>query len=256
MTFFFRLSGALALLFVSLPVGAQDTPYLPCDGEPDPPHAAVGAAPNIRVITQEGYVWDAPRCSGWGKGKYALLIAVAARFEHTGGVDAIVRKFSKISALRNVRYWSTSAQAWRDLFGTAYALGQTQKEAKRADFEPKDLVPGPVRHFWAEERGPVGGAIFRLRVLERTPERLVVDIRNQRAVQPLAHPKISAGGYRHLFIFEQEANGVWRYFGMTGLRGSGGAVITWIRGSYLNRAIALFRYVSGVPMEKEPPAAR
>jgi len=85
---------------------------------------------------------------------------------------------------------------------------------------------------------------------------LIVDIRNQRAVNPPVHPKISAGGYRYLFMFERHAPGVWRYYGLTGLRGKGAAAVTWFRNSYVNRAVAVFRYIAGVPMEREPPAVR
>ena len=117
-------------------------------------------------------------------------------------------------------------------------------------------MPGPVKHFWLEEQGPVGAAVFRLRVLERSRDRLIVDIRNQRAANPPVHPKISAGGYRYLFMFERHAPGVWRYYGLTGLRGKGAAAVTWFRNSYVNRAVAVFRYIAGVPMEREPPAVR
>ena len=117
-------------------------------------------------------------------------------------------------------------------------------------------MPGPVKHFWLEEQGPVGAAVFRLRVLERSRDRLIVDIRNQRAANPPVHPKISAGGYRYLFMFERHAPGVWRYYGLTGLRGKGAAAVTWFRNSYVNRAVAVFRYIAAVPTECEPPAAR
>ncbi len=42
--------------------------YPPCGEAPEPDYAAVRAPPHLRVITQEGFVWDAPRCTGWGKG--------------------------------------------------------------------------------------------------------------------------------------------------------------------------------------------
>jgi len=251
-----RLIGFAASLFLCVPVQAAEELYLPCDGAPDPAHATLGERPNLRVITKEGFVWDAPRCIGWGKGKYALLIAVAGRFEHKGGEAALVRKFARISRLKTVRYWSTSAQAWRNLFRNAHALSRPQQGAVRVDFDVADFVPGPVRHLWLTEQGPIGGAMFRMRTIERTRDRIIIDLRNERPIRPPEHPKISAGGYRYVFILDREGPGVWRYYGVTGLRGAGGGAITWIRGSYLNRAIAMYQYIAGLPMEREPPAAR
>lgn len=244
------------ILCAGVPAAAQEEPYPPCDGEPEPFHASLGEPPNLMVVTQEGFVWDAPHCTGWGKGKYALLLAVSARFEHRGGVTALIGKLAAASQLAKVRYWSISRQAWRPLFGAAHALSQANPEARRTDFPPDRLVPGPVHHVWLEESGPVGGAVFRIRVLDRSRHRLVVDIRNEHAVNPPLHPRIAAGAYRHLFFFDRERPGVWRYYGLSGLRGAGGSAITWIRSSYLNRTVALFRYLTGMPMEQEPPAAR
>ena len=229
---------------------------LPCEDEPDPPYAKLGVPPVVRVWTQDGFVWDPPQCSGWGKGEYALLVALAGRFKHAGDVKSLVRKFARISHLKKVRYWSISTQRWRDLYRAAYALSSAKRGAKRRDFRSEELPPRRLRYFWLEEQGPIGAAVFRMRVLERTQDRLVIDFRNHRAVRPTQHPKLSAGGYRYLFIFEKEAPELWRFYSVTGLRGAGGSAISWIRGSYVNRAVALFRYVAGIPMEEEPPAAR
>ena len=100
-----RIVGVAASFVLCTSAQAVEEPYLPCDGEPEPAYAALGAPPNVRVITEEGFVWDAPRCISWGKGKYALLIAVAGRFEHSGGEAALARKFARISRLKTVRYW-------------------------------------------------------------------------------------------------------------------------------------------------------
>ena len=256
MRHFLQLCGAMALILCAASAAAADEPYPPCHEAPDPAYAVTGAPPNLLVLTEEGFVWDAPRCTGWGKGQYALLVAAAATFGHKGGVDGLIGKFAAISGFKTVRYWSTSHQAWRPLFRSAHALSTARQGARRGDFDLADLVPGPVKHFWLEENGPVGAAIFRLRVLERSRDRLIIDIRNQRAVNPPVHPKIAAGGYRYLFMFDRAAPGVWRYYGITGLRGKGAAAVTWFRNSYVNRAIAMYRYVAGIPMEREPPAAR
>ena len=97
----FCFTAALAL--ASGLVAASAEIYLPCDGVPEPDYAAAGAPPNLRVVTEEGFVWDAPLYGGWGKGRYALLVAVAGKFENKGGIDVLVRRFAAISKLTAVR---------------------------------------------------------------------------------------------------------------------------------------------------------
>ena len=246
----------LAATLACVSANAADEPSPPCEGEPAPAYATQGEPPALRVWTRDGYVWDAPRCTGWGKGEYALLVEVAGRFEYAGAETGLAEKFAQVSRWKRMRYWSVSAQGWRRLFPEAYALSGPARDRRRDDFAESDLAPGSVHHFWLEGRGPVGATAFRLRVLERSAERLVVDIRNALAVRPTLHPTIAAGGYRFLLFFDREDSGVWRYYGITALRGPGGSAVGWFRASYINRAVAIFRYFAGVPMEREPPAAR
>tara|TARA_A100001037_G_scaffold196267_1_gene175555 strand:- start:61 stop:597 length:537 start_codon:yes stop_codon:yes gene_type:complete len=150
-----------------------------------------------------------------------LLVAAAATFKHKGGVEGLVGKFAARAGAQCGALLVDFASGLEALV-SVQPMRCRRRGRARGDLAPGDLVPGPVKHFWLEEQGPVGAAVFRLRVLERSRDRLIVDIRNQRAANPPVHPKISAGGYRYLFMFERHAPGVWRYYGLTGLRGKGG----------------------------------
>lgn len=243
-------------LYAGLSAAAADEPRLPCDGEPFPAYTALDAPPAVRVWTESGFVWNPPRCSGWGKSEYALLVAVASRFSHSGGVDGLVGRIARVSRFTGILYWSVSTQSWRRLVLDAHATAAPDRAARRDDFAPDELAPGPLLHFWQEERSPAGEMVYRLRVLERTPTRLIVDIRNGNPVDPPLHPKIQAGAYRFLHIFDKEEAGVWRYYGLMGLRGQGASAIEWFRASYVNRAVAVYRHLAGIPTDRDPPAAR
>ena len=54
---------------------------------------------------------------------------------------------------------------------------------------------------------------------------------------------------------DRQAPGVWRYFSLNGMREKGATAVTWFRNSNVNGAVAIFRNIAGVPMEREPPAA-
>ena len=136
------------------PAVLADELYPPCGEAPEPDYAAVGAPPNLWVITQEGFVWDASRCPGWGKGQCALLVAAAATFKHKEGVEGLVGKFA-------ARVGDQGGALLVDFASGLEALVSVQpmrcrrRGRARGDLAPGDLVPGPVKHFWLEEQGPV-----------------------------------------------------------------------------------------------------
>jgi hypothetical protein len=61
--------------------------------------------------------------------------------------------------------------------------------------------------------------------------------------------------FRQLYFFEREDGDVWRFYALLRMSGAGSLLGTSAT-HYLNRTEAYFRYLAGLPMTREPPAAR
>lgn len=243
------------MVFLALASGAIAQPRPPCAGEPVPAYPRLDEAPVVQVWTGSDLVWKPPTCVGWDAGAYTLLVAAAGRFSYSGDAAGLLGRFARISEFGAIRYWSVTTGQWRRLILDAYALSEPDRALRRDDFTVDELTPGRTFYFWQEERSPAGALIYRSRIVERTEGRVVVDIRNENAVHPFPYPVIPSGAYRFLYVLEQESSGIWRYYGLSGQRGSGSATIGLFRASYINRAVAIYRYIAGIPTDREPPAA-
>ena len=63
------------------------------------------------------------------------------------------------------------------------------------------------------------------------------------------------GDLRSTFFLERlPASGVWGYYGLWGIRTN--ALTSGHEASSINRAVAMFRHLAGIPTDQEPPAVR
>ncbi len=251
----------LAFGLALAPLGAQaEGPVVPCPGATaEPAPSAVGAPPAI-AIWYGGDLsgWQPGACIGWEAAPaYNVLVAAAGRFPEAGGTDAILGRFAPVSHYPGISYWSVMHTAWRPLITEAYALSTANPKSKRADFTVAELVPGNELFFFQNEETPAGALVYRLEVRERGPDRLLVTLTNAAKVRWMFVPLFDPGQYQFVYLFERDAPGsdVWRYYSLTRVGGPWNPVVRIGTNSYINRAAALFRYLGGLPLQQEPPAA-
>ncbi len=140
------------------------------------------------------------------------------------------------------------------MFADAATLAGLDPESRRADYAPESLRPGRVFHFYQKENNLVGGVVYRVAIRERDADRLVFETVNATAMAFLFLDVIEAGGFRQLYFIERREGGIWRYYSLIWIsRGSDLAVSS--PASFKNRAVAYFRYLAGLKMDREPPAA-
>ncbi len=179
---------------------------------------------------------------------------MAARFHHDGGLEPLLARIGGISDSRRIRYWSVTRKRWRDLVDDAYALSSADPAARRQDFSADELVPGKVLHFVREPNSPIGAAVFQMVVLTRDEDRLTLKVENSSPIR-LFRVAVLAPGEQELLVFlERESEGVWRFYSLTRT----GEGIAWRARqripSYVNRAVAEYRHLVGIPTDHEPPA--
>jgi hypothetical protein len=251
---------SIAAVSFSGKVLAQRVPVPPCAGAAVPMAAAIGASLNQLVWMDDELPaeWSLPTCTGWNPGPSKVLLAAAGRFQMAGDSDVLAARLARISRLTDLVYWSSSRGRWRNLFAEAVALSGPDRKARRADFSQDDIVSDALLHYWVKEDNPTAGVVYRMRVRERTPDRLVFEHVNLTAVRGtllLLRIKVAdPGEFRQLYYIEREDEETWRYYSLVRL-GKAGTLAGTSPANYRNRAEGYFRFLAGLRMDREPPAA-
>jgi hypothetical protein len=248
--------GLLCAVVVLLPalVRAEPGPVVPCGAPALPAAGAPDAKPAVGVWRNDGGqgVWEPPACTGWAGNGYRMLIAVSGRFRSADGVEPLIGRFAAISHMTAVRYWSVSAERWQPLVTEAYAQSGPQARPARADFSVEELRAG--RDLFFSETGSLtsGAVTYRLRVRDASPERLVLTIENVGTMRRLFIPLFEPGELQTVYVLEQEAGEVWRYFQLTRTLPGASALTEGHDASYVNRGLALFRHFTGLSDDGAP----
>ena len=228
-------------MFKILPAFAQG-PQPPCDGaRPIPRYAD---PPAVRTWAKV----ELPACLGWPAEKSRLVVALAGRFRHDGGADALLARFGAISGMRGLRYWSVTDKAWRVLIKDAAALGGR-------DFNPDEMKRGEDLHFEEEDNRSSAAVLYRMRVLEAKPDRIVVQTENVSPVRAFLVTLFPAGSLRAAYFLQRIDGESWAFYGLSSTGAEASALATMSEASYVNRAAALYRYFIGVPADRDPPLA-
>src|SRR5579872_405990 len=241
----------IVLLAFCAALAAQPGPQLPCGSPPSPPYPAAEAPPAVRVW--EGSDWKPPACAGWSASPSATVVAAAARFRNPGGAEALRRRIGAISKMTGLLYWSTTHQKWQPLIVEAHALTGPEGDS-RQDFSPDELAPR--RPLYTEQADNLlGGATYEMRIREASADRLVFSTENRSTIRFFGLPLFSAGEVQSICFLERESKDLWRYYGITRMAKQA-SLLPGHEPSLINRAVAVYRYLAGIPPDLEPPAAR
>jgi len=245
-----------ALLLASAGRAAEEGPRPPCGAVPSPAYASLGGLPTVRVWTgRELTGWTPPACTGWRAAPSRLLVATAGRFHHRDGALDLLARFGAVSALTGVRYWSVSDRRWASLVTDASALRGPDATARRPDFTAAELASGEDRYFLQDDNRSTGAVVHRLRVRELTGDRLVAAMENVTPLRYLLLPLAGPGDLQSVHFLQRLAPEEWGYYGLARTDAEASRLLEGRAASYVNRAVALFRHLAGVPTDQEPPAA-
>jgi Family of unknown function (DUF6675) len=242
---------ALAVAFLSAPQAALATegPRPPCAGEaPEPPIPAPGAPPNVHLwhASELRPEWRAPPCTGWGALRFDQLVGLAGRLPSRLDAADLLARLGAISTWTGIRYWSVTRGHCRELIADAHALAAPEESQPRADFAPEEMVAGKDLYFFQDDNGPGGGAVYRMRLREIAPDRLVLETENVSAIKLLLVPLFEPGELRALYTVERDQGGGWTYYSLSGVTAGASLLALGHDASYANRALALYAYLAGV----------
>jgi len=247
----------LAMLLCRAPGYAQLGPKPPCGKEPIPPYPGLDDSASVKSWSKSdfGPDWRPPACTGWAAVGFTTLVTTVARFRHTSEAEGLLRHIGAISELAGMRYWSTTHKRWQTLIVDSYALTDLQPAQRRQDFTPDEMKEGKLLYF-EQVDNLSGKSVYRMHIAEASAERLVFDVENVSTVRYLFIPLLHPGEMQSIYFLDRESENVWRYYNIVRSGKTANQLIAGNEASWINRAVAFYRYLAGIPADQEPPAAR
>ena len=236
---------------------AQVGPHPPCGNESVPPYPDLDNSAVVKLWSTSdfGRDWRPPACTGWAQVGFTTLVTPVARFRHTSETEALLRHVGAISELAGMRYWSTTQKEWQTLIVDAYALTGSQTGQRRGDFLPDEMKKGTVLYYEQVDNRS-GKEVYRMHIAEASADRLVIDVENVSTIRYLFVPLFHPGEMQSIYFLDRESENVWRYYSIVRTGKNANRLITGNESSAVNRAVAFYRYLFGIPTDQEPPAAR
>jgi hypothetical protein len=71
----------------------------------------------------------------------------------------------------------------------------------------------------------------------------------------LRMPIFRPGGMQSITFLDRESQDVWRYYSILRTGKNASLLAAGHEASSINRAVAFYRYLAGIPTDKEPPAS-
>ena len=260
----FARAWTLALVFgLSFAVAASSAqtvgqgPQPPCHNEPNPSYPALNDPPKVKSWSQGdlGPIWKAPACTGWTGEGFTTLVTTAARFPYSADAPGLLRHIGAISNRAGIRYWSTTHKRWQTLIVDAHALTGAQHSQRRRDFSPDEMKVGQPLYF-EQVDNLTGKATYRMQIREESANRIVFTVENVSTIHYSIVPLLHPGEIQSIYFLNRESKGIWLYYGMVRTSKNANKRVAGNESSSINRAVAFYRFIVGVPTDQEPPAAR
>ncbi len=236
---------------------AQLGPQPPCGQEPVPPYPSLEHSPTVKFWSESDFSrdWRPPACTGWAEVGFSTLTTTVARFRYTSGAEGLLQHIAAVSELAGMRYWSTTHKQWQTLIVKAHALAGLPPSHGRKDFTPEEMKPGTVLYF--EQADNLSGtAVYRMRVAEASADRLVFEVENVSSMRYLFMTLFRPSEMQSVYFLDRESENVWRYYSIARTGRSASRLATGHESSSINRAVAFYRSLVGIPTDQAPPAAR
>ena len=117
------------------------------------------------------------------------------------------------------------------------------------------MTAGKVLYF-EQVDNLTGKDIYRMRIAEASANRLVFDVENVSTMRYFFIPVLHPGEMQSIYFLDRESENVWRLYRMVRTGKNANRLITGNESSAINRAVAFYRWLVGIPTGQEPPAAR
>jgi len=149
-------------------------------------------------------------------------------------------------------YWSVTDKRYQALVTDAAALSGPDSSLRRPDFTLGELRSGTDLYFMQQDNRSSDKVVYRLRVQAIDSDRLVVTVENVTQVSVFIFTAFDPGDLKSTYIFTRLSPASWGYYSLSGAREEA-ALLGSHGSSYLNRALAIYRHLAGLPGDQGPP---
>ncbi len=247
------------LCSVALPAAAQPVvgPQPPCGGLPlYPGYGAIDGRPAVatwRNADLRKLGWQPPPCMGW-QGDSRLVAALAARFRSTQSLDQLAARLAAVSDYPAIKFWAITRREWRPMALAAWSVDGPDARTRQPDPPVSALQPGRD-FYYAEDADMAGRAVYRLRVLEHSADRLALETENVSPIR-VAIVTLFEPAALQVATFLQRLDGdTWGLYEITRASADSSSMVAGYQSSYLNRLEAIRRLLAGQPTDRDPPIA-
>jgi hypothetical protein len=185
----------------------------------------------------------------------ATWITVASIVRTSNSQSRFIERLGAISTLSTVQYWSTTEQKWRPMVTSASAITAANSRLPRRDYSLAELITGEDRYYSVTDSRSGRPVTYRLRILQNQPTELLAETANVDAIRQWGITLYAPAGLHTLYFLKKQSADVWAYYSITRVL-SNTFLAEGHDKSFINRAIALYRHIVGLPTNAEPPAAR
>ena len=95
-----------------------------------------------------------------------------------------------------------------------------------------------------------------MHIAEVSRDRIVYDIENVSAMKYFFVTTFHPGDLQTVYFLDRESEGVWDYYSIVRTGRTSNRLTAGHPSSSINRAVAFYRYLAGIPTDREPPVAR
>ena len=234
------------------------------DRPPQPACMSSGVAPVYAPLDAPPVV-QATRVSGGGTppagascfektDSAATWVTVASIVRTSSSPNGFIERLGSISTLPTVQYWSTTEQKWRPLVTSASAIASANSVLPRADYSLAELITGEDRYYSVTDSRSGRPVTYRLRVLQDQPTELLAETDNVGAIKQWGITLYATAGLHTLYFLQKQSADVWAYYSITRVLPNS-FLVEGHEKSLINRAVALYRHIVGLPTNAEPPSA-
>jgi hypothetical protein len=251
----FLSANAFLAAFLSAANAQVPEPKPPCEESSFPAYGPVGSNGSQAVWkSKELTNWRPAACLGWS-GPSLSVVALAVEFHFSGSLDALLARLGALDSYPSIRYWSTSRKQWRALVTRASVVAGADGPDTKTALDPDDFVVGKD-NFYAEISEESGRTAYRLHVLARRGDHVALASENVTPINALGLTIFSPFALQSVIFLDRRGPDLWGFYSILRTASGTSRIASGHEASYLNRQVALFRYLAGIPTNLEPPIAR